>query len=171
MATAGLAGLAVAASAALWSASEHEIDTRPVAARAVSAGAVNVADKPAVLSTLKPLSAFDETLARPVFEPSRRPRPKPEVNVAATEDNAPDAVPVSAEGLRFVGLMKTAKGEPRALLRSADQPQGAWVGKGGEISGWTVREVGERQVVLEAQSKRVEIKLYAAEATAARATR
>ncbi len=168
---AGLGVLATIGVLALWFVSELEIETQPLPAQPSAMAAAVAAGKRMAATAPKPLSAFDDTLQRPLFEPSRRPRPRPDVAMTAKDADTPGTVSLSAEGLRYIGLMRTAKGGARVLLRSVDQPLGTWVEKGGEISGWTVREVGDRQVMIEANGTLVELKIYAPERAAARAAR
>ena len=105
----------------------------------------------------KPLPQFLQTIARPLFTPTRRP-----AAVAARPAAAPAAAPTpSAQGLRLIGLIKTEGGETRVLIRSADEPLGTWVLVGGEVAGWKVTAIGDSKVTVESGGRRFDLNLYA----------
>lgn len=157
-------GLMAAASAALvWAAARLHIDVGPIApdrvvpeATTFRAGNVPSALPPPVVP--QPIDAYRATLERPLFEATRRPRPAPDAPPA----EAADAREVLAEELRIVGIMRPRKGSStaRVLVRSADAPQGVWVEEGASIAGWTVSQIGDRTIKVEAGRQRREISLF-----------
>ena len=55
--------------------------------------------------------------------------------------------------------MKAANQPPRALLRSANEPNGKWIAEGGEFNGWKLRKVNERSVILQSGGRSQELQL------------
>lgn len=160
------AGLAAAAIAAAYWAYDTEIDTRTIAApEPGSRATVPTGSVGAGAERAAGLRDFRATLERPVFEPDRRPRPAAPASPRGNTTQVA-AEPPSVAGLRVVGVMKGAKGEPRALLRTSGAAQAEWVSPGAEAGGWTVARIGERSVQLEAQGHRIELGLYGAEPAA-----
>lgn len=106
----------------------------------------------------KPIAQFSATIARPLFHASRRPL---EVPVVAP----PEALKVArapapdAEGLKLVGVMQVGSTK-RALIRTAEEPQGRWVAVGDTIAGWKLTAVGDGAVKLEASGYLHELKLH-----------
>ncbi len=166
--TLGLGVLAVTSMALAWHVAGLDIDISPMPqpnrqqSGAPAALLRGNATTPSAVLVPRPLTAFSGTLDRPLFEPSRRPRPaivEPVEPVAAADDGA---VATAAGGLRIVGIMR-AKGEStvaRALVRSTDAPQAVWVEAGASIGGWKVASIGERTVTVESGGQRHEISLF-----------
>ena len=113
----------------------------------------------------RPLQAFPETTARPVFFEGRRtPTPMakapPPVVVPPVVKAAPalDTRP-GADGFRLHGIT-IAGGQPRALLEAS--PDGAvWVGVGDRLRSWTVAGIQTDSIRLERDGQRAIISLYA----------
>lgn len=167
--TLGLGVLALSSMALVWHVAGLDIDIRPMPqpnprqSGAPTAPLGGNAPTPAVALVPRPLSAFSGTLERPLFEPSRRPRPavvEPVEPVAAAAD---EAVATAADGLRIVGIMRAKGGAAvaRALVRSSDAPQAVWVETGASIGGWKVASIGDRTVTVENGRQRREISLFA----------
>jgi hypothetical protein len=102
------------------------------------------------------LSEFDEIVRRPVFAASRRP----------FVPSAPTAVQPPARALpppdvRVIGISINA-GKKQALLRSAQQPRGRWIGEGESIDGWVLRNVRADAVVIASGQQSHELRLYPA---------
>jgi hypothetical protein len=96
---------------------------------------------------------FQETVGRPLFNPTRRPVERPE----AAAVRAPKVEPAR---LRLVGVMKPNDGPPRALIRFADEPTGRWVAEGSEYHGWTLTKVNEGSVTVAAGGRTQELMLF-----------
>jgi len=130
------------------------VDISPVAP---PAGKVVVRPQP----TPPPATALDkrrpeqlqETVGRPLFNPTRRP-------VQRTETAAVRAPKVEPARLRLVGVMKPDDGPPRALIRFADEPAGRWIAEGSEYHGWTLTKVNEGSVIVEAGGRTQELMLF-----------
>jgi hypothetical protein len=105
---------------------------------------------PATALDKKTADDFRETVRRPLFNPDRRPVERKET---AAEPKA------EVSDLRLVGVMKAANQPPRALLRSADAPNGKWIAEGGEYNGWKLRKVNERSVILQSGGRSQELQL------------
>jgi hypothetical protein len=98
---------------------------------------------------------LQETVGRPLFNPSRRPVQRAEPAAAAAR-----ASRVEHARLRLVGVMKPDDGPPRALIRYADEPTGRWVAEGSEYRGWTLIKVNEGSVTVEAGGRTEELMLF-----------
>lgn len=160
-ATAVWAALAVVTGALAWLAAGSEIDTRPIAPNGEAALRGPLVAATAGPAANRPLSAYRETLDRPLFEPSRRPRPEEPDGPLADDAATPKRSP-TADGLRIVGIM-TGKGGaavPRALVRAPEEPQAIWVEAGAIIGGWKVARIGDRTVTLENGPQRHELNLF-----------
>jgi hypothetical protein len=107
--------------------------------------------EPATALDKKTAEQFQEIVARPLFNPSRRPVERKETTAAGPRAEASD--------LRLVGVMKAADQPPRALLRSVNAPNGKWIAEGAEFNGWKLRKVNERSVVLQSGARSQELKL------------
>lgn len=156
--TVGLFGAVAVAAALAWYAHDLEIDTRSVPAERVAPVAAEKRATAAVTPAAKPLADFRATLERPLFEPTRRPRPVA-LDAAASSAGASEPAP-STEGLRIVGIMAGRGAAARALVRSAGQPVAIWVENGATIDGWKVAAIGERTVTLEGRGVRHELDLF-----------
>jgi len=103
------------------------------------------------------LAAYSETLERPLFDPTRRPR---ELATAAPVE-APivdeDPVVPDASDIAIFGFMQT-DGVLSAYLRSANQT--IWVVEGEFFDGWKVVEIERGRVVLDQDGHRVEKRIY-----------
>lgn len=99
----------------------------------------------------KTAEQFQETVGRPLFNPGRRP-------VQRDEATAKDPKVESSE-LRLIGIMKSGKQPPRALLRFANEPTGKWIAEGAEFNGWKLRKVNARSVIVQAGERSQELTL------------
>ncbi len=102
----------------------------------------------------KPVVRFQETVGRPLFNPSRRPVQRDSDNARQAPDEPPD--------MRLVGVMKTGDRPPRALLRFAGEQTGRWLAEGEEHNGWTLRKIDARSVVVESGGRSHEVVLSGA---------
>jgi hypothetical protein len=97
-----------------------------------------------------------ETRARPLFAPTRRPPPRPQVSepVAAVDVHA------APPNLRLVGVVfgSTIK---RAILQRPPDLETFGVAPGDEIDGWEVTRIELRQIVIGRDSQSIMIDLGA----------
>lgn len=109
-------------------------------------------------SLVQTLSGFEivatETLARPVFSPSRRP-------ASAPAEPAPASVPIETSQpleLTLAGVMISDAGR-QALLVSPAAPSGEWVEVGSEVGGWRLVsvEAGSVEVTSPAGSRTIQL--------------
>jgi len=117
------------------------VDTTPVTGAGsapASAGKTANAALKTPLDT-RPIGSFSETVNRPIFNAGRKPVDRQQVAAA------PAAGP---EDLRLVGILQTAAGAKRALIRTGGDAKGQWIVEGGAVSGWTVKSIGQRSVVV-----------------------
>lgn len=126
------------------------VDTTPVT-RTVPAAAGT--GKPASTALKTPLDArpagsFSETVSRPIFNAGRKPVERQQPAAAAI---------VGPEDLRLVGILQTASGTKRALIRTGGDSKGQWLVEGGAVSGWTVKSIGPRSVVVASGGRDYEI--------------
>jgi hypothetical protein len=123
------------------------------------------------LPRLQSVSELPETLARPLFQPDRRPleakaksiaEPQPEP--APSIQAAPEPPPPSADGFRLVGMMRMGEKDKRVLIRSPSSAQAKWLAAGAEIDGWRVDLIGKDRVLLTKDRGEAELLLHAAPA-------
>ncbi len=155
---AALLGLAVL-NAGIWLA---DIKTDPILPGAAPTE-VRTAAVPASGNVMQPLSAYSETLSRPLFQPQRRPMKIPAVAVS------PDVTrqPAAPDGLRVLGMIDDGQGASRVLISSPRSSQGMWVAVGEDIEGWTIASIGAGAITLSAGPARRELSLFAPSATPA----
>ena len=146
------------------------VDVTPVMPEPVLAPDGPVADRVKGVEPveLPALASLTETVARPVFNPSRRPAqsaPSEPEEAQVAANPALDAV-----DFKLVGLMRSDKSGARALIRhgseSGGDPQAAWFSEGDKIGGWTVQRVASDRVTLSQNAQRSELLLYARSAQA-----
>ena len=158
-ALAALGGLGLAN----WYAANTGIDVSAIVPAPQSAGASQnpsqgIGEKELMISELK------DTLARPLFNSTRRPDPPgaaatppaPEAPVAA----APAALPAVSEHLQLLGMMRQGQGKARALIRVENATSAAWFDVGAEIGGWRLSEIAGDHVVVESGGQRSKLALY-----------
>jgi hypothetical protein len=97
----------------------------------------------------KSVEQFQQTVARPLFDPSRRP--------VQRDRNIPAEAKVDSPELRLIGIMKSDGAPPRALIRVADEPTGKWIAEGATFNGWTLRKVRARSVIVESSGRTQEL--------------
>lgn len=122
------------------------IDVSP-AAPSVAADLSLVAVKPRLL--VPPLDEMTETRDRPLFAINRRAGGETKV-ASQTED---------LRRLTLIGLMRPAGRDGRALIRLEGASSATWVGRGGEITGYVVREITQDGISLERGGRRLNLKL------------
>jgi hypothetical protein len=139
------AGVVLLLGAAMRSAVDV-VDVSPVSpSNATSLGPV--AAKPQFI--VPPLEEMKETRERPLFAVTRR--PADETEAASQADDV--------RGLTLIGLMRPAGRDGRALIRVEGANSATWVGRGGEISGYVVREIALDGISLERGGRQLTLKL------------
>ncbi len=123
------------------------IDVSPIR----SAPAPSGADKQdaIIVPAVPPLEALADTRDRPLFSPVRRPP-----GVAGTPPE-----PEAASGMTLIGLMRPAGKDARALIRVDGSETAVWVGLGGEVGGYVLREVGTGAAILERGGQARELRI------------
>lgn len=135
---------------------QDPVDISPVAPSPGKAEArPQQGSQPATALDKKRAEQFQETVSRPLFNPSRRPVQRSEPVARAPKKMEPAK-------LRLVGVMKPDDGPPRALMRFADESTGRWIAEGGEYHGWTLTKVNDGSVIVEAGGRSQEIMLFIA---------
>ena len=99
------------------------------------------------------LTDFDEVVRRPVFAATRRPFVQ---SAPAASQPAPALPPPD---IRLIGVTINA-GKKQALLRTAQQPRGRWIGEGESIDGWVLRDVRVDAAVVASGPQTHELRLY-----------
>jgi len=116
------------------------------------------------LSSATPLSAYQETIAHPVFFKNRQPfvpppppaPPPPPPVVRST----PPPPPVVDPGLAVGGIMIISGARKVYLFRKTDRT-GSWLAEGEEILGWKVRSIDSGGAKLQKDGRDIELLLYA----------
>lgn len=101
------------------------------------------------------VETFSQTLERPLFWQTRRPKP---ATAPAVVVPTPPPEPVGL-ALRLVGVLKGDDGKPRALIVSPQQPNGRWLEEGGEVDGWRLTRIGNNVVSVESGGRRHELRM------------
>lgn len=101
-------------------------------------------------------SSVAEILERPLFEAGRKPLQSVEP-VASERDEANSGV-TEPGVLTLVGTMQWGNAH-RALIRVASDPLARWISVGGTIEGWTLKGIEKNSIVVERNSRTVEIPL------------
>lgn len=99
-------------------------------------------------------SGDGQTLSRPIFWKSRRPRP----SIAKPGDNSASGSPVIA-GLSLAAIVR-AGGSARAFVVSGEAPDGRWLAQGETVQGWTIADVGEFELKLVNGAQAARLQLY-----------
>lgn len=135
--------LLIGAGAVGWQVWSSEIDVTAIRPLPESAGGTPQVPYPRHADIqLPPPESFSETLARPLFSPSRRPVER----VAEAVPTRVDAPPAS-DGLRLLGVVR--RGETsRALVATQANPSGAWLVVGQALGGWRLAEIMDDAVQL-----------------------
>ena len=110
------------------------------------------------------MATMTEALARPLFQRNRRPF-VPEA-LPSELPNAPEPIAaiappagVDVSALMLKGLL-ILPGRKRALIATAEAPDGIWVEPGTIVSGWTVKSLDQKGVLLALGKTEAMLKLY-----------
>ncbi len=108
----------------------------------------------------KPLGAYRQILAQPVFSKTRAPfaPPRP-VPVAVRPKTAPRAPVITNPGL-VLGGVAIADGVRKAYLTAKSGARGTWVAEGEEFKGWRVQSVDGARVKVGKGRRVFELTLY-----------
>ena len=111
-------------------------------------------------ATRRPIGAYGDTLARPVFFKTRTPYvpPPPPPPPAPPKVVAPPP-PVVDPGF-VVGGVVIETPLRKAYVFTRANPQGTWAKEGEDVMGWKVQSVNSSGVVLHQQGRTIELKLY-----------
>ena len=145
----------MALSLALW-----DVWQTPMSWGAVSLSPMQI---PQILVEAPPASNDDAlvklVLARPVFEPSRRPFVPPPPAPAVPPPVAAEQSPQPVLDLVVDGILLNG-GIRKAHLRKHNEAGGDWQAEGDIIEGWTIAVVADAKVILQRANQRIEIELY-----------
>jgi hypothetical protein len=137
----GLAGLVHAEiEAPLIAATEPSMAPGPAPVAAAPAAAQSIA--------LRPLEAYAEVTARPVFSSKRRPPPPQETVQQAA----------SSDGFVLAGIVETAS-ERTALILHGQPLKPVRLKEGETVDGWTVRSIFADRIVVESAASSHELRL------------
>lgn len=110
----------------------------------------------------KPLAAFAQTLARPIFSRSRRPYVAPVASPSAVAAVEPvmAAAPV-AEPVVTLAAVAINGQTSRALLVSKSHPAGRWMSPGDQVEDWTISTIAADRLTLAIGGRTMTVRLYA----------
>jgi hypothetical protein len=94
-----------------------------------------------------------QTLSRPIFWKSRRPRP-----IAGRADGFA-GIPSAPAGLSLAAIVRSGA-SVRAFVVSGEDPEGRWLAPGEAVQGWTIAEVGELELKLVNGAQSARLQLY-----------
>lgn len=146
-----------------WLQLRRTINTSPIL-ETVSALEGPSAKKADIVLPELPLEAFSETLARPLFNPGRRPVTVSSSGEVGTGDGKSTET-VSAAEFKLVGTMRWGR-KHRALIRVSAEPLARWIEQGKTIDGWTVKAIERDFVIVEQESRSIKLSLLAKPKTA-----
>jgi len=106
----------------------------------------------------KPLDAYREILAHPIFFKSREPfvpapPPPPPVVMAMPS-------PVGVDPELVLGGIMIKDGLRKAYVSRRASASGAWASEGDELSGWQIRSIDAAGARLEQNGRSIELQLY-----------
>jgi hypothetical protein len=110
----------------------------------------------------KPIGAYRETLAQPVFFKTREPyvppppRPVAPATPAVLQKPAP---PIVDPGFTVAGII-IGQGVRKAFIHGKADAHGSWVSEGESLTGWKVQAIDAAGVRLLQQERTIELELY-----------
>jgi len=112
----------------------------------------------------KPIGAYRQTLAQPVFFKTREPYVAPPPRPAAPPIPAAvaKAAPAVIDPGLTVGGIIIGHGVRKAYIHGRSDPHGSWVSEGEALTGWKVQKIGPDGVKLHQQDRTIELQLYPA---------
>ena len=111
-----------------------------------------------------PVVTLAEALSRPLFQRNRRPfvpeavPVDPPPNLEETVEAVPTPV-IDTSQLMLKGVL-VLPGLTRALIATANNPEGVWVEPGATVDVWTVKSLDQDSVSLVSGETEVQLKLY-----------
>jgi hypothetical protein len=111
----------------------------------------------------KPISAYGQMLAQPVFFKTREPYVAPPPRQVAPP--APAAVPkppppaIVDPGLMVAGII-ISRGLRKAYIHGKSDPNGNWLSEGESLTGWKVQAIDAGGVKLQQQDRTIDLQLY-----------
>jgi len=111
----------------------------------------------------KPITAYRQTLAQPVFFKTREPYVAPPPVASPTPAAMPKPPPpvIVDPGLKVAGVI-IAAGVRKAYIHGKTDPHGNWVSEGETLTGWKVQAIDAGGVKLQQQDRTIELQLYPA---------
>lgn len=107
----------------------------------------------------KPIDAYKQILARPIFFKSRAPYVAPPPPPPPAPKVAPSPPVVTDPGLVLGGVM-IKNDVKKAYVFSKTNAEGAWASEGQDFMGWKIRSVDGAGAKLEQQGRTIELQLY-----------
>jgi hypothetical protein len=106
----------------------------------------------------RPIGAYGQILARPVFFKTRKPFVPPPV-APLVQPTPPRPPPPVNPGLVLGGVAIT-DGVRKAYLFTMADPQGTWVNEGESFMGWKIASVNSTSTMLQQQDSTIKLELY-----------
>jgi hypothetical protein len=117
-------------------------------------------DRAGSLPNSKPIMAFAQTMARPVFYKSREPFvPPPPAPPPIPKVAVPPPPPVAQPNFALGGVMITEDAKKAYVVNKATS-QGEWLSEGESIMGWTLQFVDTTSAKLQQAERTVELQMY-----------
>ena len=111
----------------------------------------------------KPISAYGQMLAQPVFFKSRAPYvappPPPVAPPAPAVVQKPAPPPIVDPGFTVAGVI-IGQSVRKAYIHTKNDQQGNWVSEGENLTGWKVQAIDPAGVKLQQQDRTIELELY-----------
>jgi hypothetical protein len=108
----------------------------------------------------RPIKAYAQTIARPVFYKSREPFvPPPPAPPPIPKAAAAPPPPVAQPNFALGGVVITEEAKKAYVVNKANS-QGQWIGEGESIMGWTVQSISAAGVRLQQADRTIELDLY-----------
>lgn len=123
----------------------------------------NISSTTLALPEGKALSAYSETLARPVFFKTRQSfvPPPPAPPPAPKQEAPPQPAAVVDPGLVLGGIMIDGDAKRAYLFNRADL-QGRWLSEGDIVTGWQLHAIDATSVRLQQRGRTILLQLYPA---------
>jgi hypothetical protein len=111
----------------------------------------------------KPIGAYRQTLAQPVFfktrEPYVAPPPRPVAPPVPAAVAKPPPPVIVDPGLTVAGII-IGVGVRKAYIHGKSDPHGSWLSEGESLTGWKVQAIDAGGVKLQQQDHTIELQLY-----------
>jgi hypothetical protein len=108
----------------------------------------------------KPIAAYLQTLAHPIFFKNRAPFvPPPPTPPPAPMMRPSQSQAVADPGIALGGIM-VMQGAHKAYLFRKTDPSGTWVADGEDFMGWRIQTIDAAGIVLTNGERKIDLKLY-----------